>query len=64
MVLKQDKPRSRKPRKTKEDLDLLKKKKNTENKVSPLISRFNFSSTSEVGQGEGGGGVRDRAQQS
>ena len=62
MVLKQDKPSSRKPRKTKEALDLLKKKKNSENKVSPLITRFNFSSTSEVGHGEGGDGVRDCTQ--
>ena len=62
MVLKQDKPSSRKPRKTKEALDLLKKKKNSEKKVSPLITRFNFSSTSEVGHGEGGDGVRDCTQ--
>ena len=60
-MVKKEKSRTRKSSKTKEGLDLLQKKMNRDNKVSPLISRFNFSYTSEVGQGEGGGGVLDRA---
>ena len=60
MVLRKYKARSRK---IKEGLDL-QQKTERDNKVSPLISRFNFSSSSRVGQGEvrgGGGVVRDRA---
>ena len=60
MVLRKYKAR---PRKIKEGLDLLQKKER-DNKVSPLISRFNFSSSSRVGLGEVRGGdsvVQDRA---
>ena len=60
MVLRKYKAR---PRKIKEGLDL-QQKTERDNKVSSLISRFNFSSSSRVGQGEargGGGVVRDRA---
>ena len=61
-IVRKDKARPRKTYKSKESLNL-QQNNDRENKVSPLISRFNFSSSSKVGHGEvrGGGGVRDSA---
>ena len=60
-IVRKDKARPRKTYKSKESLNL-QQNNDRENKVSPLISRFNFSSSSKVGHGEvrGGGGVRVR----